>query len=183
MRSTRLLPGLSALAVLAAGLVACSSSGGHPDPGPLGYPGNPGNQSVLCQPDLRPHQAETVGIDDFANNGQDTVVIDRLALASARHLRLVGGYIVPGRWAVGQWATFPPPARQLPREVQWTRRHVPAGARVLPGHWINVVVGLEPTGATGSTAGVQILYHVGSTPYLRQSSVKTIIKVPPAKCT
>src|SRR5438067_2447269 len=128
-------------------LAGCSASARHgPAAGPLGYPDG-ANQSGLCQPDLH-GQPETVATDDIRNNGHHTVVIDRLVLVRPRHLALVGSYIVPGQFAVGQWASFPPPARQLDMGVQWASRHVTTGALVLPGHWINPVIGLKPPGNT-----------------------------------
>jgi hypothetical protein len=174
-RRIALLPGL----LVTAALTGCSAT---QSPGPLGYPGNPQNRDGLCQPDLH-GQPETVAIDVIRNNGHDTLVIDRFALSRAHHLALVGGYVVPGRAAVGQWASFPPPARQLYKDVQWARRQAPAGARVLPGHYINPVLGLKPTGHTATTAAAEIFYHVGSTHYVWKSPVKIIIKVPPANCS
>lgn len=172
-----LLPGLLVMAALA----GCSPHK-QQGAGPLGYQDGPGNPSVLCQPDLH-GQPETVATDDIRNNGHEPLVIDRFALSKASHLVLVGSYVVPGRAAVGQWASFPPPARQITNGAQWASRRAPAGARVLPGHYINPVLGLKPTGHTGSTAAAEIFYHVGSTHYVWKSPVKIIIKVPPANCS
>lgn len=113
------------------------------------------------------------------------LVIDHVFLASARNLKLAGAYIVPvtGPDLVGTWGTFPPPAGQLPRSVQWARRRLPSGARVLPGEEVNVVVGLAPASrATGSTAGIEVLYQDGSTKYVLRSNIRVIVKVSPARC-
>jgi len=183
MRRIILLPGLLVLTALAAVLLVYRVLGGHLGPGPLGFPDHqPGNEIVQCFPG-RLHHADTEGSDSFDNTGDSTLVIDSVTLASARHLRLVGAYIVPGRYVVGGWASFPPPARQLDKGVQWAKRRRPAGTRVLPGHWINIVVGLEPTAAIGSTAGIEVHYHDGYADYELQSTVRTIMKVPPRSCT
>jgi hypothetical protein len=165
---------------VAAALAGCSPA--HHGPGPLGYPGNPTNRDVLCLPSVH-GQPDTVGIDVIRNNGHASLVIDRFGLSSARHLALVGGYVVAGRFAVGQWESFPPPAGRLDKGVQWSSREAPSGARVLPGHYINPVLGLKPTGHIGSTAAAEIFYHVGSAHYVWKSPVKILIKVPPANCS
>jgi hypothetical protein len=177
------LPGLLALTALAAVLAGCSDSSGRPGPGPLGYPGNqPGNQSTLCMGDGHLGLAYTEGLDSFTNTGHDTLIIDRVTITSVSHMRLVGGYIVPGRSVVGSFHTFPPPAGQLSKGVQWARRRLPAGTRVRPGDWINVVVGLAPTATTGN-AKVEVIYRDGDTRYERVSALRTIIKTPPLRCT
>lgn len=177
-----LLPGLLALAALAGVLAGCSSSSDRPGPGPLGYPGNQTpNQTTLCM-DGHLGIAYTEGLDSFTNTSHDTLTITRVTLTSASHMRLVRAYIVPGRYLVGSFHTFPPPAGQLLKGVQWARRRPPAGTHIPPGHWINVVVGLEPTGTTGK-AKVQVIYQDGSTRYERVSSLRTIIKTPPLRCT
>jgi hypothetical protein len=177
-RRIALLPGL----LVTAALAGCSATHPHQGAGPLGYPGNPHNRDILCLPDLH-GQPETVGIDVIRNNGHAPLVIDRFALSTPRHLALVGGYVVPGRFAVGQWESFPPPVGKLTKGVQWASRHAPAGARVLSGHYINPVLGLKPTGHIGSTAAAEVFYHVGSVHYVWKSPVKIFIKVPPANCS
>jgi hypothetical protein len=150
--------------------------------GPLGPPGN---RDTLCLP-VPLGGADTDGFQSFTNGSHDVLVIDRVYLASARNLRLVGAYIVPvtGPNLTGTWGTFPPPAEQLPRSVQWAKRQRPADARVLPGEEVNVVAGLAPTSrATGSTAGIAVLYHDGSTKYALRSNIRVQVKVPPARCS
>lgn len=175
-RRIALLPGL----LVTAALAGCSTT--HLGPGPLGYPGNPSLHDGLCLPQLH-GQPDTVAIDVIRNNGHASLVIDRFGLSRPRHLALVGGYVVPGRAAVGQWESFPPPARKLDKGVQWASRQAPADARVLPGHYINPVLGLKASGHTGSAAAAEIFYHVGSTHYVWKSPVTILIKVPPANCS
>jgi hypothetical protein len=181
MRRARLLGELLFVAALATILVFVHRSLGRAvvDGGPLGPQEN---VATACLPG-RPGNANTDGLENYVNSGRGTVIIDRLSLAQARGLKLAGAYIVPGRYSVGTWATFPPPAGQLPRGVEWAQRRSPGGTRVPPGRHINVVAGIEPTGdATGSTAGIVVWYHDGNTHYQRRSMVRVVIKVSPARC-
>jgi len=148
--------------------------------GPLGPP--PVNLVTECLP-ANVGQADTHGMDSFTNKSHDVLVIDHVGLASARNMRIVGAYIVPGTGQVGEWRGFPPPAAQLDKDVRWAKREPAAGARVSPGETVNVVVGLEPTGrATASAKGIELLYHDGGTQYELVSNVTVIIKVSPGKC-
>jgi hypothetical protein len=181
-----LLLGLLAVAAMAAVLIfvvfsrLSSSPRTGAESGPLGPPGNPATQ---CLPG-RPGHANTQGVQNFTNTSHDTLVIDRVTLGAPHNIRLTGVFLVPGRWLVGTWATFPPPANKLLRGVQWSKRRQPAGTRVLPGHWINVVVGLEPTSRpAGSTSGIEIFYHDGRAHYELRSRVRTIIRLPPSRCS
>jgi hypothetical protein len=180
MRRIGLLPGLLAGTVLVLA-AACDSSTAGQGSGPLGWPGNPSTQ---CFGEAQPGHADTDGVQDFMNTGRNTIVIDRVTLASARHLRLVGAYTVPGRYLVGAWNSFPPPASELDKGVKWAERRRPAGTRVLPGHWVDIVVGVAPTSqATGRSAGIKVLYHADGTSYALQSRVQIVIKVRPAQCS
>jgi hypothetical protein len=183
MKRARLLLGLLGLSILAAVVVIIvrpSSSGPAVNSGPLGPPTRAVFECLLG----RLGGADTEGSLLLTNRGHDTVAIDRLSLAAPDKLRLAGAYAVPGRWLVGTWNEFPPPASQLPAAVQWSRRRAPAGARVLPGHSVNIVVGLAPTShATGRTAGVQVWYHDGRTDYEYRSGIQVTVKQPPNRCT
>jgi hypothetical protein len=181
MRKARLLLGLLLVAALAAVLVAVLRPFATTvvDGGPLGPQDNPG---TACLPG-RPGHGNTDGLESYVNSGPGIVIIDRVSLASPRNLRLAGAYIVPGRYAVGTWGTFPPPAGQLPKGVKWAERRLPAGTHVLPGQRVNVVVGVAPTRDTsGSTAGILVWYHDRHTYYERRSSIRVAIKVSPARC-
>ena len=170
MRKIGLLSGLLAALVLAA---ACDSSGANQD-GPLGSPGNPSQQ---CFGGSAPGHADTDGIQRFENIGRHSLVIDRVTLASPRNLRLVGSYIVPGLYLVGAWNSFPPPASQLDKGVQWARRSRPAGTLVPPRHWIDVVVGVARiSNAKGSSAGIKVLYHDSSGSYALQSRIQIVVR-------
>jgi len=175
-RPARLTRWLIVAALAAVLFTACASL----VQGPLGPTEN---DSTACVPAAGVGQALTIGIDSAKNTGGTTLVIDRIALASPRHIRLTGAYVVPGENLVGEEATFPPPASEIPANVQWSRRHKPAGARLSPGQWSGFVVGLAPVSrATASTAGLVVFYHVGSAQYEWRSHVRIVIKVPPMRC-
>jgi hypothetical protein len=181
MRKAGLLLGLLTLVALAAVLVIIlrPSASAVTLGGPLGPPGN---LSTLCTPS-RLGQPVTIGLQNFTNSSHDTVTIDRVTLASPRNLTLAGAYTVPGRYLVGVWPTFPPPARQLVKGVQWAKRRHPAGARVPPGGWVNVVAGVDPTRrGQDTTTGIVVWYHDGGTRYELRSNVRVIVPVPPARC-
>jgi hypothetical protein len=127
MTKTRLLRGLLLVAALSAVLVAILRpfASAVADGGPLGPQDNPG---TACLPG-RPGHGNTDGLESYINSGPDSVIIDRVSLAAPRDLRLAGAYIVPGRYAVGTWGTFPPPAGQLPKGVEWAKRRLPPGTR------------------------------------------------------
>jgi len=181
MRKTRLLLGLSAVAVLAAVLVVIlrHSDSEVATKGPLGPPGNP---STVCLPSRLGH-AVTIGLQNFTNSGHDAVTIDRVTLGTVRGLKLAGAYAVPGRYTVGVWNNFPPPARQLLKGVQWDKRRQPAGTRVQPGRWVNVVAGVDPTRkAEDSSTGIVLWYHDGSQRFELRTNVRILVAVPPARC-
>lgn len=113
MRRTSLLLGLLAVAVLAAVLVIVLKP--FASAVTLGGPLGPaGNLSTACEP-TQLGRPVTIGIQDLTNSGHGNVVIDRLALGDPRDIKLAGAYTLPGRYAVGAWATFPL------RPASWTR--------------------------------------------------------------
>lgn len=120
MRRTRLLGELLFVAALATVLVFVHHSTGRAvvDGGPLGPREN---VSTACLPG-RPGNANTDGLENYVNGGHGTLIIDRVSLAQPRGLKLAGAYIVPGKYSVGTRATFPPPAGQLLRGVEWAQR-------------------------------------------------------------
>jgi hypothetical protein len=181
MRKISLLLGLLAVAVLAAVLVVIvrPSASAVSLGGPLGPPGN---LSTVCLPSRLGH-AVTIGIQDFTNSGHDSVIVDRVTFGTPHSLRLAGAYAVPGRYTVGVWRTFPPPAGQLLKGVQWARRRQAAGTRVSSGGWVNVAAGIDPTRkAKDTTTGIVVWYHDGSKRYELRTNVRVIVSVPPARC-
>jgi hypothetical protein len=181
MRRTSLLLGLLAVAVLAAVLVIVLKP--FASAVTLGGPLGPaGNLSSACEP-TQLGRPVTIGIQDFTNSGHGNVVIDRLALGDPRDIKLAGAYTLPGRYAVGAWATFPPPASQLDTGVQWAKRQPPPGTRIRPGHWISVAVGVERTGhRIGRTTGIVIWYHDGTAHYELRTLLQIELKAGLAPC-
>ena len=168
------------LIVAAVAAVLATACGGSAQ-GPLG-PAE--HASAICVPAAGVGQARTDNMDGAKNTGGTTVVIDRIALASPRHIKLAGAYVIPGEHWIGWAATFPPPASSIRPGVHWSARHQPAGARIPPGKWAGFVLGLAPVShATASTAGLVVFYHVGSSHYQWRSRVRVVLKVPPTRCS
>ncbi len=169
---------LAVIAGVALFLVLRPGAGQLPE-GPLGSrpesTGFQGDPARLGKPD-------TVGVDSLYNGGNAPAVIDRLILVDPRHIKLVGAYITIGGSLVGNWETFPPPARALYREapgVHWAGRHKPAGT-IVPAHqWALVALGLEPTAAVGRIASIDLYYHVGTAHYEWQGHVAIGLTVEP----
>lgn len=161
--------------LLVVALAACS--GGRTDGGPLGPPLN---NIVLCLP-VQPGKLVTQGFEEYANTGSQVATVERIFLAAPRNIRLAGAFVVPMSHAldiggIGNVAGFPP--SQIPKGVYWSRRMVPAGARIQPGELVNVVLGLSPAPGhtTGSTTGLVIWYREGGTEYELKSNVQVIVK-------
>jgi hypothetical protein len=153
--------------------------------GPVGPPTNV-TQECVSDP---PGALQTDGFDSLTNQGNQVAVIERLSLRSPHRLRMVGAYLVPltGNGEAGIWPGFPPPVRQLAREapeVDWGKRVLPRNARLLPGHRVNTVLGLQATSRQdGSAAGLAVHYRVGSQQYLFTTQSKFVIKTAPRHCS
>jgi hypothetical protein len=170
---------LAGLIATALALPAAACSSGPSTSGPLGPPGN---YDFQCLPARLDH-TDSDGVQNFKNYGHSTIVINHVTLAAPRHLKLTGAIAIPGIWLAGSWLSYPPPAAQLPRDVRWSQHRPAAGFQVLPGHWVNIVLGVEATAAPGGRSpGMIVAYHIGSSQYVLQSHVAVIIKVPPARC-
>lgn len=182
MRNARPLLGLLLTAVVLAAVLVVVLRPFTPavaDGGPLGPEDNPGS---MCVPGRLGH-GDTDGFESYTNSGPGTVVIDRVSVASSRNLKIIGGYALPGRAAVGVWTRFPPPVRQLPKGVQWSKRQPIPGTRVAPHQWVNLAIGLVPMrDAPGTSAGIVVWYHDGSQHYARRSNIRIVIKLPPGHC-
>jgi hypothetical protein len=162
---------LVAAAALASAVVALSSNHDAQSAGPLGPAGN---HDWQCLP-AKLREPDTFGAELLRNSSHATISIDRVELASARHLIIIGAYLVPGNAGVGTAHGFPPPSSEV-REPYWRERGTAPGYRVPPGRWINVVVGLDRTATVGSTAGIEVAYHEGSTHYLLKTNFKVILR-------
>jgi hypothetical protein len=182
-----MLLGSSVLAVaLAAGFAVfvLTRSGGVIIGGPVGPPTNSTGECVPGPPGA----LQTDGFDILKNQGSQVAVIERLSLRSPHGLRLAGAFLVPlsGGDAVGVWHGFPPPARQVVRDlsgIEWARRESPRDARLLPGHRVNAVLGVQATSRKpGSAAGLAVHYRVGSQQYLFLTQSQIVIRTAPEHC-
>jgi hypothetical protein len=141
--------------------------------GPLGA--KPENPTVLGQPVLR-GGADTIGFDAVFNTGSAPVVIDRVVIRSPHHMKLLGAYMTMGG-IIGNWVTFPPliGSNQGDAFTAWTNRHKPAGAVIPPGQWAGIALGLKVTSAKGSTAGIDLFYHVGPADYEWHGHIRIVL--------
>lgn len=132
--------------------------------GPLG---NGGTSGSICAV-VRPGTVLSYGITDLRNTGSSPVVIEKVRLIGARHLRMVAAWVVPitGHRDYGVWDGYPPAPRQ--NGVMWSQ-HVPtAGARIEPSHGpahANLVQVLQPTAPVGKAEGTDVVYRAGGTQY------------------
>jgi hypothetical protein len=164
------------VAVLSALFVSgCASSPAQPL-------GPPGNDAVQCTPGSLAH-AGTVGLITATNNSGGTLIVDAIDFAQQRGIKLVGAYLTPGAGEAGTWIAFPPPAAQVSRYLDWSKRVPAVGARIRPGETISITLGIEPTTTTGSsTSDVEVLYHDGGSRFEPRTNLALKIKVPPARC-
>jgi hypothetical protein len=159
--------------VLLASLAGCSSAGSS-GAGPLGGPGDTGQE---CVP-LRPGQVLSYGFTGLRNSGHATVVIDRAGLADARGLRLLAAYVVPGtaRFLYGVYRGYPP-ARPLSPGVDWAARQNADGARMLPmkaSRQDTLLLVIKATRLRGTARGVDIWYSVNSQHYHLQTATSLL---------
>jgi hypothetical protein len=109
------------------------------------------------------------GFTSVQNGGAAVAVIDRVALADVRGLRVLAAYAIPitGDSLYGVLRGYPPGSR-LPAGVRWTARHSADGARVphTTGHRVtNLLLVIKSLGKRGTASGVDIWYQVGSQHY------------------
>jgi hypothetical protein len=148
-----------AIVAIATCLPGCSS-GVIFNAGPLGGEESGG---INCAPVIGRHGVLSYGSIEFANSSSTPVVIDKVSLADPRGLRMLAAYIVPitGDNLYGLRPGYPP-ARGLPRGVQWSERQTADGAKLghERGHVVsNLVAVLKPTRNPGWARGINIYYH------------------------
>jgi hypothetical protein len=169
-----------------AGLLS-ASCGAAPavNTGPLGDGGQPG---VLCNPVHSRTQSLTNGFTALSNSSKSPVVINHISLDSPHRLRLLAAYVVPiaGHNLVGDWAGFPPSARELSAGVEWAQRRPAVGAHIAPdrpNQVVNLVVALKPEGLLGTAKGIDIYYSGGITQYhmLTATQLRVVVS-PPEHC-
>jgi len=121
--------------------------------------------------------------DEFVRNpGTATAVIDKMALAKPKGLRVLASWVVPTKEMVGVQYGYPSGHLNLPG-WQWDNRQSPDGARVphTRGKYQKMslvfVVGLKSGVKRGKAIGTDIWYHVGSQHYhLRTSTALLVLR-------
>jgi hypothetical protein len=173
----RLLPaavgGLAAAVVCLAG--GCSRNGSGPAAnGPLSsgvdgaIPHGPN-----CAP-ARLGQPVAFGTEQFTNDGQITVVLDRVLLQAPRRERLVGFYAVPGDWLIGL-VYWPPHYADMPST--WKDRRPVRGFRLAPGRSFNMVLGVAAfASGQASSQGMLVYYHDAAGSYVASDDLKAHVK-------
>jgi hypothetical protein len=172
-QSTRVKPlslaalGLAVAVALALG--GCSSGGGGPAAdGPLsgGPYGSAIGQGDVCAP-ARVGQPWTFGIDEFTNQGHDTVTLDRVTLVHPQHEHLISSWLMPGAALIG---IVPWPPRVARKPSTWKDRQPLQGFRLAPGKPAVIVLDVAPTAARrASSQGVTIYYHDPAGSYVTSS--------------
>jgi hypothetical protein len=173
----------AAVAVAVAALAGCGSSGHPVNTGPFGGQGETIGRE--CVP-IKSGQIFTYGSVDVRNSGPQAV-IDKVALARPRTLRLLAAWAVPvtGDLLYGDQLGYPPGHMKMPG-FQWAMRMKPDGA-VVPharhhNDVTNIVLVLQPVGDRGSALGVDVFYHVGSQQYHYRSGIGLTVVTPPLRC-
>jgi hypothetical protein len=167
---------LNRLVVAAAGAIAlailtgCGSSGWSDAIGPLGGPEASGS---VCMTDLQ-GPVLTDGYPFVTDTSQTPAVIDRVAMANPRGLKLITAWAVPitGTTDYGAEPGYPPgtayPKGEIPG-FQWTERQNADGATVRhttgAGHGTDLLFVVRLLAKRASASGVDIWYHVGSHRY------------------
>jgi hypothetical protein len=109
------------------------------------------------------------GLDAVRNSGKATAVIEKIAMADPKGLRLIRAYAVrtQGEW-FGVQTGYPPGHFHL-TGWHWNSRQNADGARVPPAaskddYW-NLLLVVAPEGARSTYAGIDIWYRVGDNRY------------------
>ena len=165
-----------ALAVLVAARVVTHRSS---NPGPLGHPFQAGSECLA----LAGHQVVTYGLEWVRNPGTATAVIDHMTLGNPEGLRVVAAWVVPTSGLLyGAQVGYPPGTMPLPG-WQWAKREAANGAKVphTPGELNRVnlvfVLGLKSGVTRGQAAGIDILYHAGSSHYHLRTAMRVVVEV------
>ncbi|HEY1621532.1 MAG TPA: hypothetical protein VGG25_28160 [Streptosporangiaceae bacterium] len=150
--------------------------------GPLGPAGN---STQTCTP-LHPGESMSEGYLSVTNHSGGTLTIESMTLAAPRDIRLIGAFIVPlRRNVIGDTDGWPPPRHLLLPGVEWAKRHVPAGARVRPGEWVDPVIGLRiaPGHDKGSEDGQLIRYRdAAGHQYVLHTAIDATLQAGPKAC-
>ena len=169
----RVLPGLL-FAVLAAGCGAASSTAGPLGPAPTGG-------SAQCIPDSN-RTPVTVGETVFQNKSNEKLLIQKITLHDARNVTLLHTFVTPGdKEVIGNYFSYPPPERQLPKGVKLDTWRRAAGYVVQPHKWFGPITAVQPTpkarhGSYAST-GMDIIYSYEGSQYTLNTKFTVQLKI------
>jgi hypothetical protein len=161
----------SALAgVVLAAISLAGCGGGNPvNTGPFGGSDYIGEST--CSVPLPPHSVFTDSDLAFTNAGP-TAVIDKVSFTHIHGLQLLAAYTVPNTGQGGGYGDrtgYPPPQRDLPPGVLWSRRQRADGATIPPTPprpaEVNLVLVIQVTGASGTFSGIDLYYHTSDGQY------------------
>jgi hypothetical protein len=159
-------------AVVAGGALAAISvagCGNAVNTGPFG--GSSYGGESTCSVPLPPYSVFTDSDLAFTNAGP-AAVIDKVSFTHIRGLRLLAAFTVPNTGQGGGYGDrigYPPPQRELPTGVLWSRRQRADGARIqatprAPAA-VDLVLVIQLTGASGTFSGIDLYYHTGAGQY------------------
>jgi hypothetical protein len=162
---------LAALVVLLACLAGCSSAASN---GPLGGPGDRGQECVA----VRPGGVISYGVTPLDNHGPVTVVLDHVGLADPHGLRVLAAYDVPGpsNFLYGLYLGYPP-GHPLAPGIDWAAHRKAAGAKLPPtkkSRLDSLLLVIKATGRRGTASGVDIWYRAGSKQYFLQTATSIL---------
>jgi hypothetical protein len=150
-------------AVLATISLAGCGGGNPVNTGPFG--GSNYLSESTCSVPLPPHSVFTDS-DLAFNNAGPAAVIDKVSFTHIHGLRLLAAYTVPNTGRGGGYGDrigYPPPQRDLPPGVLWSRRQRADGARIPPTPpkpaAVDLVLVIQIAGATGTFSGIDLYYH------------------------
>jgi hypothetical protein len=99
-------------------------------------------------------------------------VIDKVSFTHIHGLRLLAAYTVPVTRQGGGYGDrigFPPPQRDLPPAVRWSRRQRAEGARIPPTPpkpaEVDLVLVIKLGGVSGTFSGIDLYYHTSDGQY------------------
>jgi hypothetical protein len=169
-------------AILAAALSSCSSSA---DPGPFWHPMDGATQCVPA----RGNKVLTDGLEVIQNRAMTTAVIDKVAFANPKGVRVIRAYVVPDNGSLyGVLYGYPPEgAVDLGFTVtgfHWNRRQNAVGAMVPHMTRMNLLLVFKPLAgiARGTAAGIDIWYHVRSTHYHFRTKTALVVLTKRRSC-
>jgi hypothetical protein len=176
-----------ALVAVALLLVVAGCGSGIPVNSPSSPLGGGWSDFTECMPD--PSAAGvSYGVIELSNDSAAPVVIDRVRLDGARHLRLIAALSVPAHDSGIGMDSWPPQHEDITQPgFEWGQRVAAVGSPVPPTHGRgssfaaehglvrDLVLHLRPAGPRATASGVQVSYHQGRHRFELRSTDKIIV--------